>query len=342
MMRSPSARAALLQTTSLVIGGAVAALLLLAGPATARADELASWYGSDPRSAAYTSVRDDLQSVFSQAKKAQVPLWVLGEKLREGASKKVTADTLLRCVRGEEARLERAQSILARTQIAGARVVRTDREERSLKAVGIYLRAGLPDPLVGDLLAAGAATPGGEEGALSACETIVALRSLAPIADTDSLAIGKLLIAGSSEPLGYASLGPVFARARARGISNDRIVKDVIIATLSSGGSAAAMNDLIEKFPRPAPRAVVRAPSPKKVPAPAAAALSPEPPAEASVEVTLPPVRITAPPGSPTGRSPGGPPEQGGPGIAVPGAPASQAPAPASAAPLNGGRSGGN
>ncbi|HVO40163.1 MAG TPA: hypothetical protein VMV03_14130 [Spirochaetia bacterium] len=325
-----------------MIPGTFAALLLLAGPMTARADELAAWYGSDTRSAAYSSIRDELQEVFSQARKAQVPLWVLGEKLREGACKKVSADTLLRCVRGEEARLERAQSILARAQVAGARpgtrAALTGTGERSLKAVGIYLRAGLPDPLVGDLLAAGAATPGGEDVALSACETIVTLRSLARVADTDSLAIGKLLIAKSSEPLGYASLGPVFARARARGLSNDRIVKDVVIASLSSGGGAASMNELIEKFPQPAPR-VVRAPAPKKMEAPPAAAMSPGPPAAepSTTTVTLPPLRVTIPPGSSTGRTPGGPSAGGMPGFA---APASQGPAPASMGPSSGGKSG--
>lgn len=90
-----------------------------------------------------------------------------------------------------------------------------------------------------------------EKAALAACLALMNLRSVASIPDADSLQIGKLLLSSPMQPAVYPSLAPVFVRAKTRGLSDEHIVKEVIISTLSSGGGAAAMIEKIQRAQTP-------------------------------------------------------------------------------------------
>ena len=177
-------------------------LLFLGAFAPAWGDDVSAWFGSDPRAGAYSSAREELRLVFAEGGREQLPLWILAEKLREGASKGVPRDRLVTGLRAELGRLERARRILE--SAGGARIRSADAKKRdgSLKAIGIFLRAGMPEPLIGEMFAAGSSTPAGEDAAFAACLALLELRSVASIPDSDSVQIGRLLVSGPMQPAG--------------------------------------------------------------------------------------------------------------------------------------------
>ena len=240
-------------------------LLFLGGFAPAWGDEVNAWFTSDPRAGAYSSAREELRLVFAEGTREQLPTRILAEKLREGASKGVPRDLLVNGLRAELGRLQRAQRILESAGGARVRSVDARSREKSLKAIGIFLRAGMPEPLIGQMFAAGSTTSGGEDAALAACLALLELRSVASIPDSDSAQIGRLLVSSPMKPSVYPSFAPVVMQARTRGLSDEHIVKEVIIGTLSSGGGTAAMIQKIESA-----QASGRPPSPVPLSAPAA------------------------------------------------------------------------
>ncbi len=236
-------------------------VLLVAGAGASWSDLLKTWYGSDPRSAAYASARGELGHIFSEAGQRHVPQWLLMERLREGEAKGIPPDTLVSALHGELGRLEQARLLMANAGLRGTFLSRPGDE--TLKEVGIYLRAGLPDKLVGELLAAGAGMQRGYESALAACGAIMDLRAVAPLEDADSAQIGKLLMASGMQPSGYASLALVYGLGRSRGLSHEALVHDVIMSTLSAGGGLAIMNQKIESTPIAEPLSPARAHPPR-------------------------------------------------------------------------------
>ncbi len=223
--------------------------MILSGAAVSRADELASWYRWDPRAAAYAGVHGQLDQVFSEARRERIPPGLLIERLREAAAKRVPADRVASALRRDLALFSRARLIVSQAGFGGSFLTARGVSEGALKSVGIYLRAGLPDHLISDLLSAGSSMPGGKESALAACQAIVDMRAVAPVQDADSLQIGRLLMASRIEPSGYSSLALVYGLGVSRGLSQDRLVHDVIINTLSTGGGVAIMNQKIQSTP---------------------------------------------------------------------------------------------
>ncbi len=232
------------------LAGLLCAFAVIAGSIPLWGDELGGWYASDSRAGVYASARPELQSIYAEGSRLHIPLGLLTEKLREGASKGVSQERIVSCLRSELGRLERAERVLQAA--AAPRTLKGDLDDEvPLKAVGIYLRAGIPESVIGGVLSAGSRARRGEEAALSACDAILELRAKASIDDDDSLQIGKLLIASSMQS--YAFLTPVFATAKTRGLSDEIIIKDVIIATLAAGGGSDAMNERIAKAQAPQP-----------------------------------------------------------------------------------------
>ncbi len=221
--------------------------LLMAAASSSWSDLLGSWYGSDPRAASYVAARDELGRIFSEAARNHVPQRLLMDRLREGEAKGVPADSLVSVLSVELARLQKARLIVQRAGFNGSFL--SPLGDETVKEVALYLRSGLPDQLISQLLSAGAGKRGGKESALAACGAVMDLRAVAPLEDADSLQIGRLLMASGMQPSGYASLALVYGLGRSRGLSHEALVRDVIINTLSAGGGLAVMNQKIESTP---------------------------------------------------------------------------------------------
>jgi len=235
----------------------VSILLLLTAAQASWSDVLETWFTTDPHAAAYVGAKSELTQIFSEAHARHVPRRLLMGRLLEGAAKGVPPDRLVSVMNGELKLLSRARLIVEKARCAGN--IFAPLKDETLKDIGIYLRSGLSDGVITELMSAGSGHPGGKESALAACGAIMDLRAVAPLEDADSLQIGKLLMASGMQPSGYASLALVYGLGISRGLSHDALVHDVIINTLSSGGGLAIMTQKIETTPiaEPLPQLVI-------------------------------------------------------------------------------------
>jgi hypothetical protein len=233
------------------------AALFLTGARSSWSDALDTWYASDAHAASYQAARPELTRIFSEAHQRRLPRSLLMVRLLEGVAKGVPSDRLVSAMRGELNLLSRARLIVEKAKCAGN--IFAPLRDQTLKDIAIYLRSGLSDGIITDLMAAGAGRPGGKESALAACGAIMDLRAVAPLQDADSLQIGKLLMASGMQPSGYASLALVYGLGRSRGLSHEALVHDVIINTLSNGGGLSVMTQKIETTPiaEPLPQPVI-------------------------------------------------------------------------------------
>jgi len=224
---------------------ALITLALVASPSWS--DSVGDWYASDPRSLAYRDMRGEIGLIFAEGGRLHLPQQLLLSKLREGEAKGVSSERLVKCLRGELGRLQLARVIVQQAGFGGSFLFPISDE--TLNEVAFYLRGGLSEQLVGELMTKAATGHVGAEAALAACDAIMDLRSVAPIEDSDSLQIGRLLLASGLHPSGYASLALVYGLGRSRGLSHDALVHDVIINTLSGGGGYGIMNQKIKSIP---------------------------------------------------------------------------------------------
>ncbi len=235
------------------------AFFLLTAARASWGDLLDTWYNSDPHAAAYAVSRAELTQIFTEAQQRQVPRGLLMGRLLEGVAKGCPPDRLVGVMRGELKLLSRARLIVEKARCAGN--IFAPLKDETLKDIGVYLRSGLSDSVVTDLMATGANRPGGKESALAALGAIMDLRAVAPLEDADSLQIGRLLMGSGMQPSGYASLALVYGLGRSKGLSHDALVHDVIINTLSDGGGLAIMTQKIETTPIAEPLPVPPSPS---------------------------------------------------------------------------------
>jgi len=260
---SPDRRANVL----LFLAAVLSSVLLMTAAKPSWSDALSSWYNSDPHATAYAGVHAELARVFAEADQRHISRTLLMDRLQEGVAKGVLPDRLVSAMHGELTLLSRARVIVEKAKCAGN--IFSPLKNETLKDIAIYLRSGLSDDIITDLMSAGSGRPGGKESALAACGAIMDLRAVAPLEDADSLQIGKLLMASGMQPSGYASLALVYGLGISRGLNHDALVHDVIINTLSSGGGLAVMTQKIETTPiaEPIPQPLLPRTHPVSAPA---------------------------------------------------------------------------
>jgi len=220
-------------------------LVFLAGALTASplgAEELSAWYASDPRARGYEEVRGELGELFAAARQEGVPTGPLLDKLREGASKGVEAARLLGAVRDTADRLARARSILE--EAAG----RPAAGPEEVQALSLLLLQGLSDERARELYAAGLKSGRSLPVIRAACAAVTSLQSMAEsLDDPKALDVGSLLLASRLPASAYGALTSIYAKARAAGLEEGDILREVIIGTLAAGGGLVAMDEKINR-----------------------------------------------------------------------------------------------
>jgi hypothetical protein len=209
-------------------------------------DELSSWFAGDPRARAYEAVEAELQGLVAEARRREVPIGPLIDKLREGAAKGVDPQRLLDAVGETIDQLARARFVLEQSagEFSGS--------EADLQAVSLLLR-GLPEETAIELITFGLEKGREMKAIRAAGDAITRLRSIAELEEGETLKVGMLLLSGKMPVSSFGSLPSIYLKGRASGLSDREILDEVIIETLASGGGLIAMHRKINR--REAPEA---------------------------------------------------------------------------------------
>jgi hypothetical protein len=227
-------------------GPACLAVLLWAAAAAFGQDAgLEAWFRDDPRAKAYSDSRRDIAGVFADAEAADVPAWVLLDKLREGASKGVSPDRLTAGLRAEYSRLVTSKAILARTGVA---IPEPGEYEDALRDMSIWMLAGLGAETMEALFSSvrgGPRTPG---DVLAACAALIQMKSSSRLEEKDLLRLGRALLSSRLPSSSFASVPAFFVKARASGLRESEILDSIVVKALESGGGFVRMDELLRSM----------------------------------------------------------------------------------------------
>ena len=213
---------------------------LMASSASAEDAEVSSWFRTEARARAYRSVEAQITATFDAARIADLPLWILMEKLREGAAKGVRADRLASGLQQEAQRLAEAKDILLAQNVAIA-----DRRvsDETLKAVSIALLAGLSPAVIGSLFSLAIPPARGPQDAVAALAAVIPVRDASRLAEADIRRLGAALIASRLPSTAFKSVSSFFIKASASGVRDEDVIDVIVIRSLQAGGGLVQMED---------------------------------------------------------------------------------------------------
>ena len=213
--------------------------LLLLIPALLVADnasvinDLSEWYSSHPRAQSYQGIWQELTDLLLEAQILGLPRWVLMERLLQGAARRVRPDILLKELIKEKERLITADGILK-----GSSAHDKDRKtyETHLKNISIYLRAGLQETTLEQLLSFSMAAHKPVEMVFQVCAVLAQILSKQNIEKTDVLRLGKEILSSKLNPEKYDDISSFFLRASAKRMRVKEIIS-IITENLERGGN---------------------------------------------------------------------------------------------------------
>jgi hypothetical protein len=214
-------------------------------PAFAEDADVSAWFRADPRGKAYRSVEGQVTATFAAASDAGLPLWILMEKLREGAAKGVGADRLATGLEQESRRLLEARDILLGQKVP---IMDPRTREETMKAISIALLSGLSPAIIAELFSLAAPPLRIPQDAVAALAAIIPVRDASRLAESDIRRLGAALLASRLSPAAFKSVSSFFLKARASGARDEDVLETMVIRSLEAGGGLVQMEEELRIF----------------------------------------------------------------------------------------------
>ncbi len=195
---------------------------------------LEKWFKSDPRAKEYEELKPRIEEIFSAASKAKLPIWILMEKLQEGATKHVAPIRLVFGLQRELDRLKLAVSIVKKYKIPYK-----DKNElgAKLKHLSLILMGGIEYNTILKILEVNQKNNYGEEKIFSLFDLLVQIKSInRTITQGDIRALSYSVLNSKLKPKSYSSLASIYLRAKASGLTDNTIISTIENVLKHGGG----------------------------------------------------------------------------------------------------------
>jgi hypothetical protein len=216
--------------------------LALAAAAFCQDAGVDSWFKADPRAKAYMDSKADVLRIFAEAQAAELPMWVLMDKLREGASKGVSPDRLTAGLQSEAARLSAAKAILERVK---ADIAEKTEYEDALRDMSIALLAGIGGETIESLFAGTGMKARTYRDVLAACAALIQMKNSSRLPENDLRRLGETLLASTLPSSSFSSIPSFFVKARAAGLRESEVLDSIVLKALETGGGFVRMEELL-------------------------------------------------------------------------------------------------
>lgn len=209
---------------SVLIGAYVAlSIAILFGEEEVMPDTVETWFSLDAKAFPYHSLSSQIIIFFERAKADGIPLLPLFEKLKEGASKRVSGAQLVSGLEQEKNRLVLAKDILHKG-IPASRLWVGKREERMLKNISAFLSAGLSRELIENILVILLRQSMEPEQVVPLCALLVELYSVGSMEDESAFGLVEELLSSRYPASGYGALFSFFLKAKSLRMADTEIV----------------------------------------------------------------------------------------------------------------------
>ena len=216
--------------------------LIIAASAFCQDADVESWFKADPRAKAYMDSKADVLLIFGEAQAAELPMWVLMDKLREGASKGVSPDRLTAGLQSEAARLSAAKAVLARGKVD---IAERREYEEALRDMSIALLAGIGGDTIESLFAGIRMSSRTYRDVLAACAALIQMKNSSRLSEKELRRLGETLLSSKLPSSSFASIPSFFVKARASGLRESEILDSIVVKALETGGGFVRMEELL-------------------------------------------------------------------------------------------------
>ena len=205
--------------------------------------EITEWLRKDEKGKQYQKAEEELRGILDDAEEEEIPSGILMNKVREGASKRVTEEVLVSAVESELARLRTARTILEANAVS---FPSEEAYQNALKELSLFLLNGLTEEQLSRLLAEAQAGRMGIRAALAAGKTLMVIVAINGLDEQQISRLGDALLASEFSPEGYDSVASLFLKANVYRIDIADIVEPVI-EILRGGGGLVQLENAVRR-----------------------------------------------------------------------------------------------
>ncbi len=209
----------------------LAAVLFFAAARPIQANELSAWF-SEKQSKPYSDIKVELERVYDETVALGVNGYLIVDRLREGAIKKVPSSALLKAIREDCLRFIAMLTIYKNLPIAPS--IKPD-SDYFLKSGAIILRSNVPNKVVSSLFS-DMAFEFGARRVMDSLLATAAVRTRFTLTDAEMETLTKALVRSTEKTEKFVQLSALFVRGVSGGLRPSEIAS-IAASTLDRGGA---------------------------------------------------------------------------------------------------------
>jgi hypothetical protein len=215
--------------------------------------DLDQWFKEQPDAASYLSIKEDLSFLFSEARARNLPLSLLYERLREGISKHVPPQRLLKALEFDVEQLSRIVEMMkvvdalsfSRREIhffikEGIQWDVLNREQNTpvfdlIHQLSLLNRSGISIESMSNLFTCAIENEKSINTMLPVLHSLIKIPGLDNLKERETVDLGKALIKSALSPDSYGTLSSIFVKGRIYHL-NYSTISDIVVKVLNRGG----------------------------------------------------------------------------------------------------------
>jgi len=195
---------------------------------------------------AYRSVASELEHIFTEAEKRNIPGDILMDKLKEGSAKRVSGSRMVQALQAEVERLTKAIQLLSK---AGREPIGD--KKPALQALSLLLQGGVPVDTIDAVLEYAHLVEKPSNRAIAALSASFRVIAIAQAPAALLRPLSECLVRSTLQDSQFSQLSSLAVRAKSTQIRGENLIK-LIIGSLDSGSGLTALDrELHRRSQRP-------------------------------------------------------------------------------------------
>ena len=209
-------------------------------------DEIDKIFSQNLENQEYKSLYYQIRSIFSELEEKNLPSNSLLDKLNEGMAKGIPAPQLLKAIRSEAERIDKAGQLLQKTQFP---MLNNKDNQELYNSISLFLLGGLSEESLTYLLSLVKSKKNSVRYFNSLGSTILNIKSVNSLTEKELMPLADALLQSELNPKSYTMLSSLFIKAKLRHL-NDQEMLELVLNILANGGGILQIEEELSRRTR--------------------------------------------------------------------------------------------